>query len=67
MKLNLRKDNRVILGYSCDVYCDDLKFLDAANWLNPGKPIVSYTYMYIDILDNLNIMEEYNNWQYRTG
>ena len=40
--------------------------LDASNWSN-NTPIVSYPYMYIDILDNLNLMEEYNKWQYRTG
>ena len=43
-----------------------LALLNASNWLN-STPIVSYTNMYVDVLDNLNLMEEYNNWQYRTG
>ena len=43
-----------------------LALLNASNWLN-STPIVSYTNMYVDVLDNLNLMEEYNNWQFRTG
>ncbi|XP_028391449.1 probable E3 ubiquitin-protein ligase HECTD2 [Dendronephthya gigantea] len=43
-----------------------LALLNASNWLN-NKPIVSYAYMYIDILDNMNLTKEYDNWQYRTG